>query len=43
MYMPDVHHIAIYGDLIAAKVQGRAISGESLRDTTAVILDIGKS
>lgn len=24
MDMPDVHYIAIYGDLIAAKVQGRA-------------------
>lgn len=23
MDMPDVHHIAIYDDLIAAKVQGR--------------------
>lgn len=28
MDMPDVHHIAIYGDLIAAKVQGRAASSE---------------
>lgn len=26
MDMPDVHHIAIYGDLIAAKAQGRAAS-----------------
>jgi len=26
MDMPDVHYIAIYGDLIAAKVQGRAAS-----------------
>lgn len=26
MDMSDVHHIAIYGDLIAAKVQGRAAS-----------------
>jgi len=30
MDMPDVHHIAIYGDLIAAKVQGRAAYGEYL-------------
>lgn len=30
MDMPDVHHIAIYGDLIAAKVQGRAVSIERL-------------
>jgi len=30
MDMPDVHHIAIYGDLIAAKVQGRAAYGRYL-------------
>jgi len=27
MDMSDVHHIAIYGDLITAKVQGRVASG----------------
>lgn len=36
MDMSDVHHIAIYGDLIAAKVQGRAASGGLSRHGSCV-------
>lgn len=36
MDMSDVHHIAIYGDLIAAKVQGRAASGSHGTDCSLI-------
>lgn len=42
MDMPDVHHIAIYGDLIAAKVQGRAVSIGRLRLVSTSFNDIGE-
>lgn len=36
MDMSDVHHIAIYGDLIAAKVQGRTASGSHGTDCALI-------